>query len=52
MVWCGLVGLAQDRDKWRTLVDVIMNLQMLGKCQLATQLIAFQVVLSSIELIS
>ena len=28
-VWAGLgwIGLAQDRDKWRTLVSAVMNLR-------------------------
>jgi hypothetical protein len=27
--WCGVdwTGLAQDRDKWRTLVNAVMNLR-------------------------
>jgi hypothetical protein len=27
--WCGIywIGLAQDKDKWRTLVNAVMNLQ-------------------------
>jgi hypothetical protein len=27
MGWCGLDGLAQDRDKWRTLVNSVLNLR-------------------------
>jgi hypothetical protein len=29
IVWSGVdwVGLAQDRDKWRTLVNAVMNLR-------------------------
>jgi hypothetical protein len=28
-VWCGVdwIGLSQDRDKWRALVNAVMNLQ-------------------------
>jgi hypothetical protein len=48
------IGLAQDRYRWRALVNVVMNLwlhKMLGNYRVAAQLVASQVVLSSIELI-
>jgi hypothetical protein len=44
------IDLAQDRDKWRALVDVVMNLQfhrMLGSSQVVAQQVASRVVLSS-----
>ena len=34
-VGCGYmdwIGLAQDRDRWRTLVSAVMNLRVLVKC--------------------
>jgi hypothetical protein len=37
------IGLAQDRDRWRALVNEVMNLQvskMLGNFRVATQLVA------------
>jgi hypothetical protein len=32
--WCDVdwIGLAQDRYRWRALVNVVMNLQVLLKC--------------------
>jgi hypothetical protein len=46
----GKIGLAQDRDKWRTLVNALMNL--LEWSGVASQLVASPVLLSSIELVS
>jgi hypothetical protein len=48
------IGLTRDRDMWRALVNVVMNLgfhKMLGNYQVATQLTAFQVVLSCIKIL-
>jgi hypothetical protein len=48
-------GVAQDRGKWRALVNEEMNFwvpYMLGSYRVATKLVASQVVLSSIELVS
>ena len=39
-VGCGYVdwiGLAQDRDRWRTLVSAVMNLRVAGETELGTQ---------------
>jgi hypothetical protein len=50
------IGLAQDRYKWRALVNAVMNLwgsvKMLGNYREAAQLLASRVVLSSTELVS
>jgi hypothetical protein len=51
------IGLAQDRYRWRALVNSVMNLtfgfhKMLGIYRVAAQLVAFRVVFSSIELVS
>jgi hypothetical protein len=50
-----LIGLAQDRYRWRALVNSVMNLRfhkMLGNYRVAAQLVASRVVLSSTELVS
>jgi hypothetical protein len=52
--WGGVdwIGLAQDRDEWRALVNSVMNLRvhkMLGNYRVASQLVASLVMLSSIE---
>jgi hypothetical protein len=44
------IGTTQDRDKWRALVYVVMNL--LENSSMATQLVESWIVLSSIVLIS
>jgi hypothetical protein len=46
------IGLAQDRYRWRALVNTVMNLKMLGNYRVAAQLVASGVVLSSTELVS
>jgi hypothetical protein len=49
------IDLAQDRDTYRALVTVVMNIgfyKMLGNYPVATQLVACGVVLSSIELVT
>jgi hypothetical protein len=57
LVWGGAdwICLAQYRNKWRALVNAVMNLlfhKMLGNYGVATHLVACQVVFSSIELVS
>jgi hypothetical protein len=49
------IGLAQDRYRWRALVNSIMNLQVpsnAGNYRVAAQFAASRVVLSSTELVS
>jgi hypothetical protein len=48
------IGLAQDRYKWKGLVNAVMNLRvlkMVGNSRVATQLVASRAVLSSVELV-
>jgi hypothetical protein len=49
------IGLAQDRYRWRALVNWVMNLQVpynAGKYRKAAQVVASRVVLSFTELVS
>jgi hypothetical protein len=49
------ISLAQDRDKWRVLVSVVMNLRvpyMLAISRVVAQLVASRDVFSSNELVS
>jgi hypothetical protein len=49
------IGLAQDRNKWRALVNSVLNLgvhELLGNYGVAQHLVASPVVLSSLELVS
>jgi hypothetical protein len=49
------IGLAQDRYRWRALVNSVMNLQVpqnAGNYQMAAQLVASRVVISFTELVS
>jgi hypothetical protein len=46
------IGLAQDRYRWRALVNAIMNLRVLGNYRVAAQFVASRVVISYRELVS
>jgi hypothetical protein len=55
--WGGvdLIGLAQNRDKWRALLHVVITFgfhKMVGGYRVAAQLVASPVVLSSSKLVS
>jgi hypothetical protein len=55
--WGGVdwIGLAQDRNRWRALVNSVMNLRvpiLLGSYLVTSQLVTSRVVLSSIESVS
>jgi hypothetical protein len=56
MEWCGLDWFgAQDRDKWRVLMNAVMNLwfhNMLGVSRVSANSVASPVMFSSVELIS
>jgi hypothetical protein len=48
------IGLVQDRNRWRALVDSVLNVRfhkMLENYQVASQVVASPIVLSSIELV-
>jgi hypothetical protein len=49
------IGLAQDRNRWRALVNSVLNLRVLwnaGKLSSGLTTMASRVVLSSLELVS
>jgi hypothetical protein len=49
------IGLAQDRYRWRALVNSVMNLRVIlnaGNYRVAAQVVASRAVLSSTELVS
>jgi hypothetical protein len=47
------IGLAQDRYRWRALVNSVMNLRVhAGNYRVAAQVVASRAVLSSTELVS
>jgi hypothetical protein len=52
--WCDVdwIGLAQDRGRWRALVNAVMNQKMLENYRITSQLVASRIGLSSIELVS
>jgi hypothetical protein len=47
----GWIGLAQDRDRWRALVNSVLNLKMLRNYRVSKELGISGVVLSSMEVV-